>query len=271
MTCRTGVLSGLALCAGIAGSPGAARAHHPVAEQSPGHEQPVSRAAVEVSAGGFTLPYGSGNLFSATLASDLAVGSRFALGLRLPFVLVQLRDNGTRAGVGDVDLAGKLRVLGNPSRSLSLGASVELPSRDADQGLGSGHLELAPFLTGGWSADRWLIHGTLGDSISLGGDDHEHEHAEAPHGSFVSPHSNHELYYHLGVQVQLVPAFFANLTLGGATVLVPAELGETTLVVGPELGFLPGGAWRITAGVQVPFVGPRRFDWKATVATELRF
>lgn len=257
------------------GSASSGWAHHPVAEQSLGHEQPSSRAELEVAAAGFTLPGGQGNYVSATLGVDLSVTDRIATGVRVPFVVLHLRGNGARAGFGDLDMVGKVRVLGDGGRSLSLGVSVEAPTGDADRGLGSGHFELSPFVTGAWTTGRWHLHATLGDSLSLGGAEHHedaHSHAaEEGHGTFISPHSDHELQYHAGVLFWVSPAVFANLTLGGATVLVPEELGATFLAIGPELGVVVGGAFRLTLNTELPIAGERRFDWMARAGVEARF
>lgn len=275
---RTGMAIGFLA---VAASSGWAEAHHPAAEQSAGHERPASRVALEVSGGTFTLPYGRGTSFVATAAADVAIGEHVALGVRMPFVLVSLRGNGPRAGAGDVDLVGKVRLLGTENRSLSFGLGLEAPTGDAERGLGSGHFEVSAGISGAWAEGPWVFHGTVADAVSLEGDGgaahvHEapHEHGSDPHaaqGSFVSPHSEHELQYHAGVQHHFVPAFFANLAIGGATVLVPDRLGETVLVARPEVGLQPSRSLRLTTSLEVPFAGPRRFDWRASVGAELRF
>lgn len=232
----------------------AALAHHPAVEQSLGHAQPRTLVGFDVDVAGFELAGIRGTYVTLAARGDFSPTPLLGLGARVPFHFLRLHDNGTRAGFGDVDLVLKVRVLAaNERYALSVGLSTELPTGDAHEGLGSGHVELTPFVAGAYVLEHIVLHATVADNVSVTRSDHEHV-------NFVSPHSDHELLYHLGAIYSFGRWFFANAVVSGVTVLEAAERGSTLLVFGPQVGFTPSEQWRITLGLQVPFAGERRFD-----------
>ena len=89
-------------------------------------------------------------------------------------ILVRDSSGGSAAGVGDVTLGTKYRLLGEPSADSGLSASLEitLPTGDADRGLGSGAVAVDLRLRGGWQFGSEVVYLNLGHTW-LGEDDDE--------------------------------------------------------------------------------------------------
>ncbi|MBU6376235.1 MAG: hypothetical protein KGQ59_09585, partial [Bdellovibrionales bacterium] len=203
---------------GVAMSSASAWAHSPVAETSPRHVEVEDSIGVDVDSAGFRLPGLEGHFLSTAFRGSYSVSETVGLAIRLPLYQAWIQDNERPFGLGDVDLSVKARVF-EPSESslISVGLGSELPTGKQDQGLGSGHFELGPFVSGMRTSGKMMFHGTVGTLFSLGGHQHEGESAETL--NFVAPHASKELQYHLGMAYSITPRTFANVVLGGYTAL----------------------------------------------------
>jgi hypothetical protein len=125
-----------------------------------------------------------------------------------------------------------------------------------------------------------LLTGLVLDRFSLGGEHapeqstgdagdaqadghaHTHERYDATHGSVLEPHTNHELLARAMASI-LVERTFASL--GAEAVFVFAGEGAGPWVARAEVGHRFSRHLRLAAGVDVPFAGERRFNWRGRV------
>jgi hypothetical protein len=250
---------------GVAAAGRSASAHHPVGETFAGHAQTTSQAGSEVEVAHFTLEGITGTYLTVAPLAEFAPVPWFALSGRLPLHHLWLEGDEETTGLGDLDLACKLRLAATEAFLVAGGLAAELPTGDADDGLGSGHVELSPFVTGAAHSGDWMLHGTMAALFSLSGGEH-HEHI-----NFVSPHADQELRYHLGIARALGERWSANLVVAGATVLAAEDRGTTFLTVAPQIGWTPPSAWRVWASVELPVTSDKRFDWKAIASARYLF
>lgn len=89
-------------------------------------------------------------------------------------LLVHDGSGGSTAGIGDVILGTKYRLLGEPLADSGLSASLEiaLPTGDSDRSLGSGAVDVDLRLRGGWQFGSEVVYLNLGHTW-LGEDDDE--------------------------------------------------------------------------------------------------
>lgn len=234
-------------------------AHHPVEEHSPGHSEVSSLYALKIRSGSFGIAGEQGSFVSTQFKLEKAVNPGLELGVVLPIEKVALEGAESHLGLGDVELTSKYQIA--PGRSA--GVVLELPTGDHDHGLGSGHVMVAPYGSGSVQAGEWMIHGTLSAAFAFAG----HEHggaavAAAPEVNWVSPHTDHELQYHVGAMLPLAEGLYGNVVLAGFT---PFEkdpvLGGSSFQLKAEAGFKLASGWQFVAGPQLPIGGNRRMDW----------
>lgn len=228
-----GVFASLAL---LVAAP--AFAHHPTGETSLGHATPASFAALDVGSTGFNLPGGEGTYYTLKLRGEYAPVSTFGIGMAVPIHMLKLHGEALRVGIGDLDLVAKLRVVDvdHPAWTLAVALGAELPTGDSERGLGSGHVELQPFLATMVGMGALVLHGTLGVNASLAGDHDHHDDDGHDHGDppiFVNPHSDLELVYHAGLLWQATDWLFVNGVVAANTVLVEEHRGDTFVVLAP--------------------------------------
>lgn len=237
-----------------------ASAHHPAAEHEAGRVRPNSFVGFDVEAAAFDFEEGSGSYQTAVVRAEVALFSRFALGLRAPWHLLGLDAVPLRTGLGDVDLSARGLLFDAAHWTLSGGIGTEIPLGDADAGLGGGHFAVSAFLSGMYvvSDTDAVIHASVADTLSLeqeGG----HEHV-----NYIEPHSDHELSYHVGAALPVRENVLVNLVASGVTVLEAEDRGTTFVSAAPSVSLLFAPGWRASLGAAVPVTTARRFDWKVT-------
>jgi hypothetical protein len=244
------------LAAGFALAP-VAWAHHPVEEHSPGHTEVASLHSLKIRSGSFGIAGEKGSFVSTQFKLERAVNPVLELGVVLPIEQVSLDGKGSHLGLGDLELTSKYQIA--PGRSA--GVVLELPTGDHDHGLGSGHIMVAPYGSGSLQAGEWMIHGTLSAAFAFAGHDHGQANS-VPEVNWVSPHTDHELQYHLGAMLPLAGGLYGNFVLAGFT---PFErdpvLGGSSFQLKAEAGYRLASGWRFFAGPQLPVGGNRRMDW----------
>lgn len=202
-----------------------------------------------------------GSLFSLELDGQVAFAERFALRMRAPVHWLRHGRN-EQSGPGDLTLGAEaLFTLGR--LRLGLGTDVELPTGDADVGLGHGAITLAPQATaqleiaGGLRA---LAQSSLLVDLT------------DPPADVVDPVEQQdevELRAAGGAMWQRGPVSAAGLVRlslplssdDGAGYATGVVVGELTL--GPHL--------RGSLFAEVPLGGDRRIDWRAGLAVAYRF
>jgi hypothetical protein len=260
-----------------------ANAHHLVSEYGIAWTEPVSVLELDLQVAEFQLGDRSGHWVLAALAIEYAFHERFSASLWLPFAWIEYATGSRAVGIGDIELAGKVLIFATPHGEfiLSAGAGLELPTGNADNGLGSGHFELSPYVSASSApANNFVIYGLVSERISFGdanggghehpeeGDGHEHSGVDA-HGSVLSPHADHELFVRLGAAYVIGPVYFS----GGSDVVVvwsgSKPLGP--VVLRGEFGWLPRERIRLAAGIDVPVAGEKRFSWRARTGVAWMF
>jgi len=225
--------------------------HHHGSGQTPAHD-PHAHHDGDVEAGvaveGAALEGGSFQGIAPTLAWT---PGRF--GARVVVPAYHLEHGGDDAvGLGDVIVTGHLRVLGGEGWATGVIVAAGLPTGDADDGLGMGHVMVMPSAFLAAQRGRGSLTAHLGAGKSLG---EPGEHAHAMHGaapgSLVAPMNAFELGGSLRAGLQVARALGVHATGG---IAVPVGDGETRATGG-------GGArWRVRdadVGIEVhlPLIG----------------
>lgn len=273
-----------------------AGAHHVVTEAGIAQVEPRNRAQLELSTATFELDSASGSWQSLAAWLEWMPLDGAALTLRAPLLRVDY-DAGplagrTESGIGDVQLGAKARLIATEHGALllSAGAALELPTGDADAGLGGGHGGIAPFVLAVSQLDEhWFVTGSLAAGFALSGDpraDHEPyvpddlagaqtrplvatEAARGEvHGAVVAPHTSRELELRLRV-VRRFGSVYGSL---GADAVQPL-VGDSTgpVAARAELGWTPDGTWRFALSGGRPLYGDHRYEWLGTLAALARF
>ena len=198
---RPHVIAALALLALVCFC-SSASAHHVVSEAGVAWVEPNSRVEVAVESARFD--HGEdwrGLYLQMATSGEFRLHERFSLGARMPVAFIGFDDGRGVLGTGDGEVNG--RVLFYASKHggfiLSGGLGVEVPTGVVEDGLGAGHIELAPFLVASsqpWRnliltalvvdafSPRELTEDEADATVELGG----------PHGSVLSPHAAHQLF-----------------------------------------------------------------------------
>jgi len=215
----------------------------------------------------FELPGRSGVWQTLGVRAEYPFAKRFSLAARGALAHVEYDSGASALGPTDSELAAAARVLDVPRShtSLALGLSGELPTGDADEGTGNGHVSLFPFAAFHAVPSRWLmLHAMAGDRVVLGehgGEDHADHHAHAePHGSVIMPHGEHELIAHGGACFMLVPVVISP-SLEFVQVFAPES--DTQLTAQLELGLAPRRGLKLALGFDVPLTSDPRFEWRS--------
>lgn len=253
----------------LVAAPGTARAHHQAGDDPVPRPRRAgsltSAAGADVEAAAFELAGMSGTYFTLALRGEVAPLPWLSAGGRMPLHHLRLEDGQTTSGPGDAELVAKVMIHGDEHIILTGAIVVEVPTGSTHDGLGSGHVELSPLVSGTLRRDGWLLSGAIADTLSLEGEE-DHEHV-----NFVSPHSRHELRYQLGVGRAVGDQLTLGVIAGGATILESDRRGDTLMVAGARLGWTPSASWRFTVGADVPVTSERRFEWKAMTAAQYVF
>ncbi len=232
------------------------RAHAGIAASGPPQELAPNKTRVGVESvwARFDLPGAKGDYFGFAARTDLRMAPRVSLRLEVPVYTLHLDGDGTKTGLGDVELRMRVLLLNADDWRVYAGLADQLPTGETSQGLGQGADQLTPVVTGGKRFGRLVLYVTLADALVV----------RAPHAAstpdYVDPSTDHELRYVGGSIYELTDALYANAAITGITVLVPSQLGQTLANGGLALGLSPTDAWKLVAGVQVPIAGDKRFD-----------
>ena len=226
--------------------------------------QPTSLIGIQVEGARFVLPQGSGRYLTATLRADYAPVSWMSIGARVPLNVLALDGEATRVGLGDVGGVLKFMLGHFDGGAISIGLYGEFPTGNGALGLGSGQIELSPFIRANFLADIFTVQLNVADSISVGI-------GQPAFPEFIHPRSNHELQYQLGMGFFL----FRQLTLmavgEGVTVWDQPNFGETLIVVGPQIRWLIADHYQLIGTGHFPVYGPHRAEWQATAAFQYLF
>lgn len=248
-----------------------AAAHHAIQEIGVGHPQPQTFVGVDFAVAGFDLSGQRGDYYDLVPNAEYAPWEYLSVGLRLPVYFLELDKQDLRVGIGDLDTVVKLRLYHHPQEKfvLTAGLGGEFPTGDQDRGLGAGDVDLAPFLTAMGMLGPLMLHGTVGVNVAV-------VKAGAPSSgveptNYVSPHSDFELVYHLGLLHWFYERFFANFVVSLNTVLASENRGDTFTVLVPELGVLATRALQVSVRPEIPVAGDRRFEWKLSLNLLWRF
>lgn len=253
-----------------------ALAHHPAQEHDPGHVSPGSFVAADLSTTRFDLGPGlAGSYETLALRVQAALLPRLAVGGRIPFHTVRVDGASALFGLGDADLVVKTTLVSSGPVLVTGGLGAELPTGAVECGMGSGHVELAPFASWMAMTGPWHVHGTFGAAISIqddhdeghhhGDGGHEHDHGQV---QYVSPHASRELIWHAGLARAAGP-WWLNAVLGGATSLVEGDAGETFLYVSPQVAFVRGRVWTLLAEGRLGLrETSERYVWQAGLTVQ---
>lgn len=256
----------LTITVAITLSSAATRAHHVVSDSGIAWVEPLT--VVEVDARSASFDFGErwrGRWLKLTPSVEAALGRRFSLGLRAPIAVIQFDDGRGVLGLGDVEASAKALLYSSEHGGLivSAGLGTELPTGVVEDALGSGHVELTPYITASTQPSaRWIISGLASDRFApaLFSDEEEREYTEpediGPHGSVLSPHSNHELF----LRATVTHLFGANLywTAGVDHIWVYSQHQRGESIARTELGWARAREWRVSLGADAPFRGTRR-------------
>jgi hypothetical protein len=251
--------------------PALAFAHHPIEEQQPGHASVRSALGTELEHGTFDFAGAKGNFESLRVRGAFRLSDSLEASAWIPFHRLSIDGAPSTSGPGDVDLGVKSAIAAPcEGCAVSVGASAELPTGDEHKGIGSGHLELSPFVSAEVPGGGVHFHGTLGGLFSIGGH-HDHGPATPQTPNFVAPHADREIQTHLGVAVPL-SSLTLNALVGSAT-----ALGHSATFPGTA-GFAGVGAavplsatWRLSAITRAGIGAHRRYDWKTTLGSDWIF
>jgi hypothetical protein len=245
--------------------PTSSGAHHVVSEAGVAWVEPNSRAEVSMESASFD--HGEdwrGRYLRLSMSGEVRLHERFSVGARMPWALVGFDDGRGVLGTGDAEINGRALLFSSMHGGLilSAGLGAELPTGVIEDGLGAGHLELAPFVVASSQPWRNLIFTLLVvDALSpreLREDDAEAQtNVGGPHGAVISPHAAHQLTTRLTASWVFPKRL--HLTTGAELErpwrVGDAERAPNTLWWRGELGIREQGRWRAALITRVPVSG----------------
>jgi len=253
-----------------------AHSYHPSIERSTTTQVLRSFAAFKTETAHSRFTNEDATYWTLALHGRAVATSSVSFDLLAPVHYLKLRSQAVRAGIGDLQITSRLRLLNQGQNGILIdaGIGIEIPTGDTDAGLGTGHFEFAPFVSSVVSFGAVTVHGTLGLNASLASAETEHhqknegEHSEhvEPHEHgpvYVNPHANLEMAYGMGATTQAVDWLLLDMTMDARTSFDEGERGNTFLVVAPKMVFVVSELWRIATHVRIPVAGRRRYEWKA--------
>jgi len=247
--------------------PRAAGAHHVVTEHGIASIMPQTVASLDFYAVTFDAGGRKGRWEALTPSFEWHAFGPLSLFASLPIAHVRPDGGDSASGIGDLSLSAKVSFFETPHGGLlaSAGLGVELPTGDKDDGLGSGHVGLAPFL-GASSAFLSLgnvdlvAYGLTSLRASLGEGGHHHADAANAHahpqGSVLAPHAEREVYGRA-----MLAAVFASVYLAGGAEGTAVLQGQGQGHVGArgEIGWKTTEALRLFLGADALVAGERRY------------
>jgi hypothetical protein len=258
--------------------PAPVSAHHVVSEYGIAWTEPVSLVELDVQTAEFDFGERRGYWAVTALSLEYAFEERLSGSVRLPFAWIAYADHTDAVGVADIEFGSKVRLVATSHGELilSAGAGIELPTGDVDNGLGSGHFELSPYVSASSAPLNTLVlYALAAERIALGTEethaeepgqlDHDHPHE----GSVLNPHQKHELFSRLGAAQIFGPVYVS----AGCDVVVVWSGGQTLgpVVLRSEFGWLPHERVRLALGGDVNVAGEERFSWRARMGVAWMF
>jgi hypothetical protein len=238
-------------------TPGTLHAHHVVSESGIAWVEPMSVAQVDATSARFDLgPTWQGRWWSVAPMVELTPIKRLSVIARVPMVRIDFDDGRAVMGLGDISTSLKVLCWADEHGKLivSAGLGVELPTGSARDALGSGHLELVPFVAGSSQiARRVILSGILSERLSLG--------EESSGGSPLAVHEAHELFARvMGTWTSLGPlGLYGSAGLDRVVVWSGGVRGPLTARA--ELGLVQRQTWRLAWRSELPLAGQRRHKW----------
>lgn len=243
----------------LVGTPRLAAAHHVISDYGIAPVEPRSFAGLSVELARFERAFDQGTFQLVTPSAELAWGGRFSASAELPLARVEWSGGTTACGLGDLELGVKMSLFASHHGGflLTWGLGVELPTGDAVQGLGAGHVELAPFLAVATtlsllSGHELVIFGLLSDRAGLTHHEHQGEGL-----SVVAPHADNELFARAAA-AYVVSSIYLSVGLDAVHIL--DGHGEGPWVARAELGLLFGRRLRVAVGGDTTVRGDPRFE-----------
>lgn len=250
-------------------TPTPAVAHHPGAEQHPSHATIASRALFDFGASRYRHDGVRADVLSWSAAGDYAFRPWASVGLRLGVHRADPASGSAESGLGDTEINARARLSRDGSATSVIGGfSLELPTGSEEKGLGSGHLEAAPFVAFSRSVGSVMTHGGAAGIFSF--EDGGHGHGGAAKPNFVNPHEDKEFRGHLGAVYSFHEGIYLNGVLAAALPVSGSHKGDVFLDVRPEFGWTRGD-WAAAVVVQLPLTDERRFDHQTLLQVRKRF
>jgi hypothetical protein len=250
--------------------PRAAAAHHVVSEAGIAWVEPARIAEVELTMSAFDLGASvRGNWQTLALRYEQPFLERFSIAGLVPVSHIDFDDGRRVIGLGDVELSAKAELVATSHGGLlwSAGVGTGLPTGVVADGLGAGHLEVAPFTALSVQPTTWLVLNAVAiHRESLGGG--EHPSWQGSHGAVVAPHTDRESALRLEAAVTNGRVYGKLLGEGTRSW---QEHAASSLRAGAELGFASPGLWRASLRYDMPVAGWRRNSGTLGVAFALMF
>ena len=193
----------------------------------------------------------------------LPVNNRFAFVLEGDVKSLRPEDGPTVTGHGDMTVDLRFVAYNGPRMMLTMGLGVDLPTGNANRGLGEGHFSLAPSLFNlidfgrGWVLQSQFI---VDVPVSVRADVANTFHYNFALGktlmSTVQPHE------HGGQAPRGIHDVAPFIELNGSTILNGAVYGRTTLDITPGIFMVIGARNELNFGASFPITAPRSFDYQ---------
>jgi len=249
-------------------------AHHPDAEASPVRSAAKYSFGLDFDAAQFGWGGFQGKYLATVLKGSASFSPVISAGLRVPTYKTWIEGFQSQFGMGDVEVVLRAKTF-TPSESTSfwVGINSELPTGSKSKGLSSGHIELAPFVSGISDLGAFSMLGSVGVLTSLHGHhDENEEEGSSDKPNFVAPHASKELHYQIGAAVSLSARWFSQFIIGGFTALgKEQDFPGTSGFTSAQLRYSPEPGSRVTIQPQLGLGGHRRSDWRVTIGWDRFF
>jgi len=256
--------------------PSASSAHHVVSDSGIAWVEPLSVVDVELSAASFDLGAGRrGSWQTMAVTGQFALGPRLSLSARAPWAFVQFDDGRKVLGLGDMEVGAKGLIYATEHGEfiLSAGVGMELPTGVERVELGSGHVEVSPYLAvSSQFAPRFLMFGLVSGRRAITGEPAptpEELGGRIAHGSVLGPHGAAEVFGRLGVAFVEPERYY--VSAGVDAVVMAEDPRRGPWVWRGEVGWNVSDRVRIAAGVGGRLAGEARLGVKGRVHTAVFF
>lgn len=244
--------------------PTKAFAHHVVSETGIAWAEPVNVIELDTQAASFDLgPQRRGRWQTVALRMQMASLSWFSLALRVPFSAIQFEDGRQALGLGDIETGLQFRMFASPHGGLitSAGVGMELPTGVEEDQLGSGHVELTPYIIASTQPlDHLILTSVISYRTAITGDTQHQGGPRAATGSVLAPHSPKEFSARLDMAWVEEQRWY--VSAGVEAILMIAQQQQNPIHGRLEVGWLPNSRWRLALGLERHLRGESRMQWK---------